>query len=271
MWALYAGNALLACALWSHATPASAFFSAIWSYVKQYQLGIDYSSSYDGVTASYETSMNGGVSHKNCAAVPADPEPTSQRCSVRMTGAASSGLGLFLQQAFKRQGTFYFAADLGFGARYLQGELDEAQVAEQKSAGLPLESMSFTLLALVIKPYITIGITPASRWPDILLSLGPAAQIAAGKVAVNGEESAVAVATANKSLVSGFFELELVFWRFGKGAFSLYTSSDFSGGGEGTKFYPRAKDDMRDIRADFSRNVSGGFFGLGAKLVLNWP
>ncbi len=246
------------------ATPAHA--NAVWNYLKQYQFGIDYTSSYDHVSASYEVTGSGT---EGCDAVTG--EPTRQRCQVDMAGGGSSGYGFVLQQAFKRQGDFYFKPDVGFGVRYLSGEMDDKAAAEQQARGLPLDEMSFALAALVIKPYIQFGITPAKTWPDVLISIGPAAQVAVGNVTVNGQTEDAAIATYSGSPIGGFFELEIVLWRFGDGALSVFSSEDFTGGKEGSNFYPNSKDGMDSFKANFSRNVSGDALGFGLKLVMDWP
>src|SRR5690606_22850438 len=132
----------------------------------------------------------------------------------------------------------------------------EAQAS--KAAGLPLRELEFQLVSFIIKPYVQIGVTPARTWPDVLLSLGPALQLGVGTVKVNDEKESVAVATSS-SLLSGFAELEIVFWRFGDGALSIFTSTDSTGSGRGTEFFPKEVDGMKDFRADFSRSVAGNF------------
>lgn len=238
---------------------------AITAYLKGYQVGIDYTTSQDKVEASYEMDGSGGP---GCTPASADGEtPVRQRCAVQMEAGSSSGYGIFLEQAFRREGNFYFKPDLGFGLRYLQGELIES------SPQLPLREMSFQLVAFVLKPYLKLGLTPASTWPDLFLSLGPTLLVAAGNVSVNDEKMTHALVGASESLVQGFVELEAVFFRFGDGFFSLFTSGDYSGGKRGSKFYPKEKDGMDAFRATFSRKISGDgvSFGLGAKLLLDWP
>lgn len=253
--------------LWLIPQSAQAFFSEIWGYLKQYELGIDYETSYDQVDASYLTPHT-GAPDASCVSVTGDA--THERCTVAMTGGNASGFGFFLQQAFKRQGLFYFRPDIGFGARYLSGQMDQTTAAKQASEGLPLSEMQFAMAALVVKPYVQFGITP-DHWPDFLISAGPAVQIGLGRVSVNSQSQDVAVATASQSFIDGFLEEEIVFYRFGKGALSIYHSNDVSGNGEGTKFYPKTIDGMTDVRAEFDRTISGGFFGFGIKLLLDWP
>lgn len=248
--------------------PAFGLVSEAWNYLKEYQLGFDYTSSYDRVDASYEAPKAASTA-PGCQDV--QGKPTRQRCSVEMRGGGGSGPGIFLQQAFRRQGLFYFRPDIGFGVRYLSGALTPETQKDQAEAGLPLKDLRFSLAAVVIRPYVQFGITPASRWPDLLISLGPQAQVAFGTVRTNTERANVVMATSSSGLVSGFLAAELVLWRFGDGAFSLFLASDLTGKGQGTKFFPRSVDTMDDIRANFSHSVGGGILGLGLKLLLNWP
>lgn len=252
--------------------PASSCFalvSEVVNYVKQYKIGIDYSDSIDYVTLSYETDAAGGVP-SSCHLVTNDS--SKKRCSVGMEGARSSGWGIFLQRAFKKQGFWYFDYDMGFGARYLSGSLPEK---DQSLSGLPLKNAKFSLGAFVAKPYIEFGITP-DRWPDILLSVGPALQVAAGTMTINDKSQTVAMGTSSytglMSLWHGFVQLELVLKRFsGDGAFSLIASHDLTGQGEGTKVYPKGVDGMSDFKGSFSHNVGGMAYGFGLKLVSPWP
>jgi hypothetical protein len=176
-----------------------------------------------------------------------------------------------LHKAFKKQGFFYFDWDVSFGARYLNGELPPE---ERSLSGLPLKKASFSLGAAVMKPYIQFGVTP-DRFPDILISMGPAIQMAMGSVSINDKSESVAVGTSSvtgpMSVIQGFFALELVLRRFGDGAFSLIAMRDVTGHGNGTKIYPKEVDGMRDFRGTFSRSVGGMAFGFGLKLVTPWP
>lgn len=239
--------------------------SALIDYLKGYQFGIDYTTSIDHVDVTYRTEVAGGKSCEPEGAVTESPQ--RYRCQVGIAAGRSSGYGIFLEQSFKRQGFLYVKPDIGFGLRYLQGELAKSV------AGQPLKQMSFQLAALVIKPYLKLGITPERKWPDLFLSLGPTLIAAAGKVSVNGDKATHGLVGTSETPVSGFLELEAVLARFGDGYFSLFTSADYSGGKRGSKFYPKSKDAMDDFRATFKHEVGGDgrAFGLGAKLLLNWP
>ena len=194
------------------------------------------------------------------------------RCSVGMDAGSSSGLGFFLQRAFKRQGFFYATADVGFGLRYLQGTLSGVDAQQSQ---LPLRELSFKLIAGVIRPYVQLGITPL-KFPDLLISFGPNLQIASGDVSVNYQKKRTILGTSSGytvgGLLSGFLGFEIVFLRFGGGAFSAFVNRDFTSGDAGTKLYPGTIDQMENFRANFYNNVGGSVaFGLGLKLLLNWP
>ena len=250
-------------------TSASAFFGEIASYLRDYQFGVDFTNSYDSVEASYEMNKPQAAPTKSCA--DSAGHGGKQLCTVTMSGASSSGYGIVITQPFKRQGLFYFQLNLGFGARYLSGALTRSGSEQERSLGLPLTQLKFNLGALVVKPYIQFGITPADTWPDLLISLGPAAQMAIGNVTINGKREDVAFVTASNNYIKGFVAIELVLWRFGKGSLSVFSENDISGGGRGSRFYPHSVDGMDDFHANFSHTVSGGFYGFGAKLLSNWP
>lgn len=256
-------------ALLVQATPSFALVSEVINYVKQYKIGIDYSSSMDYVTLSYQTDAAGGVP-SSCKLDTTDT--SKKRCSVGMVGNSSSGFGLFLQRAFKKQGFWYFDYDIGFGARYLSGKLP---AKDESLDGLPLRNAKFSLGAVVAKPYIEFGITP-DRWPDILISLGPALQVAAGSVTINDKAEKVVMGTSSYSgpfsLWHGFLAVELVLKRFsGDGAFSLFAENELTGSGEGTKMYSKGIDNMTDFKGSFSHHTGGSAYGFGLKLVTPWP
>lgn len=250
------------------ATSSRAAFGELIQYVKQFQLGIDYSNSIDYVGLSYDTSSQGGFPD-SCAVVVDDP--TKKRCSVGMIGGASSGWGLFLERAFQKQGFFYFNWDISAGMRLLTGELP---AADRSKSGLPLRNASFSLAAFVVKPYVQFGVTP-DWWPDVFVTMGPALQVAGGNVTINDEVENVAVGTSSysgpMSLINGFFALEIVLKRFGEGAFSLIASHDVTGHGEGSELFPREVDGMSNFRGTFSRNTSGQVYGFGLKLITPFP
>ena len=254
---------------WSMAAgpPAHAQVQGVWNWLSRYQFGVDYTNSGDHAQVSYQ--MNRGASAPSSCT----PETaTLQRCRVHMVAGGSSGWGFVLQQAFRRKSNLHFDWDLSLGVRHLAGSLSGKDA--QKN-GLPLSDFDFELMAVVAKPYIQFGWTPASRWPDILLSLGPALQVAAGHVAVNGEGKSVVLGSTSglsrSGLLRGFLELEIVPWRFGDGAFSLFSSRDFVSGDDGTPIWPGTKDGMQEFRADFFRGVGGMAWGFGLKLIFNWP
>jgi hypothetical protein len=244
---------------------AVAGIDQAWQYVKQYKIGVDYSNSMDYVGLSYSIDRQ---TNKPSSCQVDSSDSNKYRCTAGMTGGSSSGFGLFLEKPFKKQGFFYFDWDVSLGARYLTGRL---QNPDETS---PLKSASFSLLAGVVKPYIEFGITP-DRFPDILITMGPAIQVATGKASINNDSSNVVVGTSSvtgpMSVLYGFSALEIVLKRFQDGYFSLVAMRDYSGNGEGSKFYPKSVDGMSDFKASFSHSVGGMAYGFGLKLLTNWP
>ncbi len=256
---------LAASLMFGFSTPSFALVTEVVSYLRQYQFGFDYANSSDHMALSYDLERAGSAP-KGCVADAKNADHII--CTVGTVAGQSSGFGIVLEQAFKRQGFFYFKPDIGFGVRYLTADLAKEDLGYQQAGSLPLKSVNAQLLAFVMKPYIQFGITPASTWPDILFSLGPNFQIAAGKGKINNVKENVAFATSSRGLIGGFFAFEIVPWRFGNGALSLFSNFDHSGDGRGSKFFKKDVDGMTDIRAKFSRNVSGAAFGFGLKVLL---
>jgi len=254
-----------------YAPAAFGGIADLWRYLQRYQFGVDYTNSNDSVDVSYEVPASQSSGDAVCEPVIGDI--STKRCSAYVGAGFSSGYGFLLQQSFKRQGDIYVNFDVGFGARRLVGAYPPA--SQKVGSTASLQSVNFELLALVARPYLQVGLTPAHTWPDILLSIGPAFQAAYGRVKVNAEGKNVLIGTSsglsNSGLIGGYTELEIVFWRFGEGAFSIYTARDFTSGASGTPFYPGEVDGMEKIRANFARGVGGAAFGFGLKLVMDWP
>jgi hypothetical protein len=249
---------LIAGILMVYASSATAFS------LSDYQLGLDYSSSHNSVFATYETSA-GSVDENGCST----GEEGNRECEITTTTGGSNGIisgwGIFLQPAFKRQGDTYFDWGLDFGARYLAGSY------EDPNEDTPLESLGYNLAAILAKPYIKFGVTPAKKWPDVLISIGPMAQVLVGQVEVNDESESAAMAATSSGFLNGFFEIEIVLWRFGEGALSLYSLTESSNSSGGSEFFRGDVDEMEEIKADFSHGTSGGFGGYGLKILTTWP
>lgn len=242
------------------------FFSGIWNYVSQYQLGLEYSRSFDRLRLDYTTGYNAGLLD-SCA--PEDEQSERLACSVDMIAGSSSGFGIFLQRAFERRSNFHLRFDINLNLRYLNGQVTESEAERLQADGLPLTTASFDLASFILLPYIQVGYTPAGRFPDFLLSMGPAIQAVVGEARIG--ESRQDVATIVTSNWVGYTELEMVVLRFGKGAFSLYAARE-NVGREGTPFFRDIEDeDITDINVRFQRGTGGNLFGFGAKLLLNWP
>ena len=227
--------------------------------LRDYQIGLDYSTLQRGVALTYETDA-APSSDQRCTNT---AKPGWRQCSADIDSGTTSGLGVLLEQAFHRQGQFYFKPELSLALRYLEGHY-RALTGDS----LPLKRVDFELGAVVLIPYLRFGVTPARPWPDFLVSIGPAFQIAGGPVSVNHTTKNVVVGTA--SGLSGFVLFELVLARFGDGAFSIFSSFD-STGSRGGEFFPGTVDRMNRFRGSFSNRVFGSAFGMGLKLLFDWP
>ncbi len=242
---------------------------SLWTWFKQYRLGVDYTNSTDSVDLSYTTDRAGKIPDSCKIEGVASSE---MRCTASIVAGSSSGFGIFIQHAFKREGNWFFSPELQFAVRYLNGKLPEKTSGID---GLPLKQARFNLGAFILKPSIKIGYTPDWSFPDIFLSFGPALQVAMGEVEINNQSEKMIMGNSSGfslgGLLYGFVELEAVLYRFGDGAFSLFTTKDFSGATDGTRFYPHGVDTMTDFKGSFSHQVGGMAFGFGLKLLLNWP
>ena len=246
--------------------------AGVWDFVKSYQLGIEHSISRDQLVLNYEVDGTEGASSDSCKAFSGDSN--LRRCSVSVASGGGQGFQLLAQKAFERQGFWHLDFDVNFGLRYLAGTISESKAQAEDLA--PLESLRFSLGALLVTPSVTFGIAPANFWPDVLLSVGPALQIAAGSVAINDQSKTVVVGTSSgsdlSSMIRGHGQIEVVFWRFGDGALSVYFARDTTGGGNGTPFVRGNIDGMENIRAKFARTIGGNLpGGYGLKLLFDWP
>lgn len=266
--------------LWLYWLIPFIFFSsnsfAVTSYLKDYNVGLNIIGQYEAAQITYDldsSTTNVPANVINCGD---DDGVVTRTCRVPVGisgggGTGSSyigGIGLFLQQPLKRKGLLYYNWDLAFDLRILSGEYasGDKQFYEET-----LESIEFSLYGLRMRPYVQLGLTPA-KWPDLIFTFGTSVDTLAGSVAVNGESTDVffvQTAGLKRSYLpwaQSYFELELVFLRFGDGALSWYRSGTFSSESSNAgNFYDGEVNGMSNFTASFSSYQSG------FKLLLNWP
>jgi hypothetical protein len=246
-----------------------SFAGSLGSYFSNYKVGANLIQNSDRVQFSYDLEAGESDSSRFCQS----SEQQVRTCQ-HITGQSSQGIGsgylngfgIFLQQPFKRQGFWYFDADLAIGAVILSGEL----AAGNRNSHLT--EMSYSIYGARLNPYLQFGMTPANWFPDILVSAGPVFNIMAGNVSVNGQNQATFFLQGSE-LFSGlnplsyaFVGLELVFYRFGHGAFSFYSlHSNTDRNKTGGDFYSGSLDGMTNFQAAFNNSESG------FKLLFNWP
>ncbi len=178
-------------------------------------------------------------------------------CNHDLRPVVTSGWGILLQHPFRRQGLLNFNYDIGFSIKALQSE-----VSNEKYPNLTLKNIQANLYGASIPLYLQLGITPENYFPDLLIRFGPAVQLLFGTVSVNDDEQWVGIFDSSKLI--GFSEIELVFIRFGEGAFSFFSRSVQMVDNQ-FLFYPDTKDGMKNFQANFSASSSG------FKIILNWP
>ena len=235
-------------------------------YLKGYQLGLTYSTTGDNIVFNYDTDEQNPIPGKCADNI---ERSGKQTCSVSMNGAGSSGIGIMIEQTFKKpSGWFYFNYDLGFSFNYLEGEMNKSETTYQSDNSLPLSKAKFELVRLSVLPYIQLGVVTKTFVPDVILTLGPNLTTAVGNFTVNDTKEFIAAAST--SGLTGFLSIEFVFFRFGDGYFSIFTKSEWSNK-NGDATLSDDIDGMDNFSLSFNSREGGGFLGYGLKLILNWP
>jgi hypothetical protein len=243
-------------------------------YLRNYQLGLEYSNSSNYLHLSYKVDRQVGADPEVCKIDEADAR--SKICATPVDAGGGSGWGVILEQPFKKQGMFYFNADVGFSLRYLSGRWPNYDVPGQNvNLNQPLQNLSFNLVAAIIKPYVKFGITPEKYFPDILFTIGPSLQLSIGNVIINDVSEKVAFVSSSALIERNILNMllanvEIVFMRFGEGSFGMFVASDHMGG-RGTLFYPHKVDQMKDFMGYFSHKEGGVAYGFGLRIVMDWP
>lgn len=249
---------------------------SVMDYLRGYKLGVNFIGQSEGASINFDVDTAKDPISNTVTNCGENSFEQVRNCSVQMNGGGGRGLGasflhgfgLYLQQPFKKQGEFYFNWDLGIGIQAISAGWEN----EDGSFDYPgLKSISYSLYGAQLKPYVQIGWTPY-RFPDVIFTLGPVIQMVAGSVSVNDQEETAAFiqsSNINSSVLpwaQAYFELELVFLRFGNGAFSWYISrAAASSSVEVGDFYAEEVGAMSNFSATFRAHESG------FKLLLNWP
>ena len=98
-----------------------------------------------------------------------------------------------------------------------------------------LRKFNYDLFGFRFKPHFKVGLTP-KVFPDIFISFGPLFKAMFGKTTINESQMPInLLAGANFSssfeqFAHGFFEVELVFLRFGNSALSWFTTRSSTSG-----------------------------------------
>ena len=148
-------------------------------------------------------------------------------CSNQIGGSSKPSYTIGIEQAFKRQGNYYFGADFGASIFLLSAKADEKE--EKVLVLQPLQHARVHLYGLNVRAYLQFGITPAKIWPDFLVSVGVGQHLSAGKLKVEDLGEDLSIATG-----LGYVQVEAVWWRFKDGSLSSYLMTE-SGGSHSLK------------------------------------
>lgn len=215
-----AARLFLAALLLASASPAAAKGKG---FFERYNLGVTYAAS-----ASYARVM---YKHPTINPLPDDCAPDVQddrqmTCTAYLAPDADETAtpSLFFEEAFKRQGLFFF--DLGFAfstITYKGGIVPKpAQTVKAKPGTKPIETVQpiglvfMEIYGINWQAYGRVGFTPRYV-PDLFLTAGLGLQTAGGKVKMLGISETVFVVQPDV-----FLELELVIVRAGEAAFSAF-------------------------------------------------
>ncbi|SMF43960.1 hypothetical protein SAMN06296036_113115 [Pseudobacteriovorax antillogorgiicola] len=188
-----------------------------------YQLGIEVGDTTDSASLRYFQAEDGPhVDSDSCDRVGESPEKTFE-CEIEFEQRVSN-FSLFIEHPFKRRGFWHLDWDLGLSFKWLNGEFE---AKDQLPSNSPVQSIELNLYSINVRPYVTVGITPKDSWPDLLLSLGFVGEAIFGSYKFDDQSfDTDPVMRRTRVLSISYFELQLVFFRFGKGylAFNLSNS-----------------------------------------------
>ena len=253
-----------------------AFSISFVDYIKKYNVGLVFINEKDSAEIEFlvDTNQNSiDSSVTNCGTATSD---RYRRCMVNFSTDRSGGfgseyfggVGITFQQPFERQGDLYLNWDVSVSIQSIKGEW---QASEDPNLFSGLSNLSYSLYGIYLKPYIQLGWTP-KVWPDFLISFGPLLSGVAGSVAINGVERDAAFAQSTQvsdvqvPWAQAFFEVEVVFFRIGEGAFSWYGSSTIAKNTNKVgDFYDESVDGMSEFSPTFSQTQSD------LKLILDLP
>jgi len=192
-------------------------------FFQRYNLGVTYAASASYARVMYKHPMINPLPD-DCA-----PEVQDERqmaCTAYLAPDADETAtpSLFFEEAFERQGLFFF--DLGFAfstITYKGGVVPKpVQTVKTKNGVKPIDTVQpigvvyMEIYGINWQSYARVGFTPRYV-PDLFLTAGLGVQTAGGKVKMLGISEQVLVVQPDV-----FVELELVMIRAGEAAFSAF-------------------------------------------------
>jgi hypothetical protein len=242
-------------------TAQAGLISSTVSYLRQFQLGVEFSNYQSSLHLRYEATDSAAKS-STCSG-----KTSLKTCSITIGDDSNRGYdyGLFLKQPLRRKGWFYAGFDLGFAARYLSGDKTKEALGGEHS----FNAIDYSYILLETRPYAQIGITPSNWLPYLLLSAGPMIQYTYGQISIDQQAIySPGIGSLSRSSLwdyTSFLELEVVFWRISaQRSLSWYTSTVVNDPAVTvTPVFPEQYDDISISGGWFQRSVNGIKFVIG--------
>jgi len=207
-------------------TGASTTAHADPSFFSEHNLGITYEIGHNYAQLSYDAPLVGNVPQQ---CVNDQFDAGHMRCAAYLSDDANdaSGISIYIEAPFKRQGLFYFEPGLTFSTVEYQGTLaGQPTGPTNKNSGppptQPLTQASMELYGVDLQAYLRVGITPPYI-PDIFVSAGLGLQMVGGRIKVLTQDDTHFVAQPE-----AFAEVEAVLLRYKTGSLSVFYGQDQS-------------------------------------------
>ncbi len=198
---------------------SSQAFAGIGSYLSSYRGTLEWRSGAASADLRYNVAKQ-GVLPDRCQDHVSDS--TLMSCTTNIGSSQKASYAFGIEQAFKRQGNFYFNADIG-GSFFLL----DAKAEEDRATTItmqPLQHARLHLYGMHGRAYLQFGVTPEKILPDLLISLGLGHHFSGGNIKIDNVREQVRISTG-----LGFAQFEVVWWRFKDGSLSSYVSSESGG------------------------------------------
>jgi hypothetical protein len=194
-------------------------------FLLDYNVGLEVGDTNDTVAFLYHQPEDGSYRDAKICESTGKAGRESLVCQLDFV-QRDSNFSVFIEHPFERQGFWHLDWDVGISLKHLSGEFKSETTLPSNA---PVKQMTLNMFSLNARPYVTFGITPKEFWPDLLLSLGTTGEALFGSFELDDQRYHLKSGVFRRSRVLSFafWELQVVFWRFGKGylAFNMNHSN----------------------------------------------